>query len=687
MAGDDDRREELRELETQLAHHDRLYYGDADPEASDAAYDRLQRRYDELADELGLPEGDRYSRTLGDDRTEGFRSVRHRVPMLSLEKAYGLDDLRRFGRAVRRNLELGDDDELPLVVEPKIDGMSVSVEYRDGSLHRAVTRGDGVEGDEITAQVLASGAMPAGLARCREGAIEVRGELYLPHDAFAAFNRELEAAGEPPKVNPRNACAGLMKRKDPSDIGRRGIRAFCYHLPWAEEIDLPETQSERLRWLQAEGCPVDPHARVVDGIEAAHRYCEEFALQREDLPYDIDGMVCKLDRVAWYDLLGETAHHPRWGIAFKFPAEQKETVLRDVVWQVGKSSKVTPVAVLEPVFLAGTTVTRASLHNYAEVRRKDVHLGDRVLVEKAGEIIPQVLEVIAGKRRGKAEPVAPPSACPSCGGHLLVEEIHVTCPNPACPAQVRERLRHFASRAAMDIEGMGPAVVDAVVDQLGVRTPEDIYDLRAEDLAALERMGERSAENLVRAIGDSKSRGLARVLTGLSINHLGEKMSEEIAGWFGNAEELLEFAGRYVRGDEDAVRQIAPEKSGERGAIEGLARRTADAIFAELDSDEVRQVLAGLAEHGVDTRHRGARVERREGVAGKTFVLTGALPSLKRGDASAMIKAAGGKVTGSVSKKTDYVVAGEDPGSKYDKAEKLGVAILDEDGLRALLGE
>jgi len=421
--------------------------------------------------------------------------------------------------------------------------------------------------------------------------------------------------------------------------------------------------------------------------EAALQYCEDYQARRGTLNYDIDGMVIKLDDLGMYARLGATGHHPHWGIAYKFPPERKHTKLLDIEVSVGKSGKLTPVAILEPVFVSGTTVSRASLHNFVELERKDVRVGDTVLVEKAGEIIPQVVEVDKSKRKRGAKRFVPPNACPTCGTDAVSEEIFVYCPNPTCPDQIRERLRHFASRGAMDIDGMGEVLVDQVVDKLGVRSPDDLFRLDVEKLAQLDRMGEKSAERVKAGLEEAKTRGLGRVLNGLAIRHVGETMAEDLAAYFKIADGLLDFAARYVAEDEEAIETVAPAKSSERGAVEGLARKSADSIFHELDSPAVRKVFAGLADVGVSLSVRASDVREVVAVAGKTFVLTGTLPTLNRTDATKRVKAAGGKVSGSVSKKTDYVVAGDEPGSKYDKAQSLGVTIIDEAALLALLGD
>jgi DNA ligase (NAD+) len=686
---------ELAALGEQIRYHERAYR-DGAPEVSDAVFDELMERYTTLADSLGVPENERLDAQPGADHTEGFVTVEHRVPMLSLEKLSPArrdskgeamstgDQLRAWYERRRKELELPPEAPLALMVEPKIDGISVSLSYAQGKLVRAVTRGDGRKGDDITRQVKEARAVTPVLEGV-SGELEIRGELYWPRPAFEAYNQKLEEAGEKPIINPRNGCAGLMKRKDPTGLGAVGVRSFMYQVAWSEGARVPSKQSEIIRWLEQAGATVYlSEICTADGVEEALAYCEQYQSKRAGLDYDIDGMVIKIEDLAFYRRLGSTGHHPHWGIAYKFPPEQKPTRLKAIHVNVGKSGKLTPVAELEPVFVAGTVVSRASLHNFVELERKDVRVGDLVRVEKAGEIIPQVVSVDLDARPEGTERYARPSTCPACGTEVLAEEIFVYCPNPACPAQVRERLEHFASRHAMDIDGMGAALIEQLTRDLKVRSPDQLFTLTAEQLEGLERMGKKSAENVARALDRAKSRGLSRVLVGLAIRHVGGTTAEDLARYFGSASALLDFAGRYARGEAEAVQTLTPDKGS--GAIEGLAKKTATSIFAELDSEPVRQVFAGLEKAGVSLEATSARRAAIEGVAGKTFVLTGTLPTLKRGDAAELIKQAGGKVTGSVSKKTDYVVAGEEAGTKLESAKALGVAVLDEPGLLALLG-
>jgi DNA ligase (NAD+) len=688
-------RNELDELAVQIRHHEAAYRA-GKPEIPDAAFDDLADRYAELADRLGLSDAERIDARPGAEHTEGFAEVEHRVPMLSLEKLTPNrrdskgeslpigEQLAQWVERRRKELELAPGAPLPLFVEPKIDGISVSLLYERGRLLRAVTRGDGRKGDDITKQVKRARAVPATLDGAK-GTFEVRGELYWPRARFDAYNAALRAAGEETIANPRNGCAGTIKRKEVEGLEDVGITSFLYQVPWAEGVPLPASQSGILRWLAEMGAPVYlEHVAVLEGAADVLAFCEGFGVKRGGLDFDIDGMVVKIEELKHYARLGATGHHPHWGIAYKFPPERKPTVLRSVDLSVGKTGKITPVANLDPVQLAGTTVVRASLHNFGEVDRKDVRVGDTVMVEKAGDIIPQIVDVDRSRRPEGAQAIVRPTVCPACSTPVVVEEIFVHCPNPACPAQRRERLKHFASRRAMAIDGIGESLIDQLVEKRGIERPDQLFTLDVESLATLERMGKKSAENVVRSLDVARGRGLAKVLHALAIRHVGETMSEDLARYFGTADKLLEFAERYARGEDEAVKRVAPDGGG--GAIEGLARKTADVIFSELASSAVRAVFDGLARAGVKLEAAQAVRAEVEGVAGKSFVITGTLPTLKRDVAADRIKAAGGKVSGSVSKKTDFVVAGEDAGSKLEKAKELEVAVIDEAELLRMLG-
>jgi len=741
MTAFDPSHKQLAQWSAELTRHDELYYRRAQPTVTDAEYDELKDRYERLADELDISADQRHQRTPGDDHSDGFATVRHDQPMLSLEKANTEADyftvegedvvperlpadeefrrrtawgkLERWERSRRKDLGLDTTAPLALTIEPKIDGMSASLVYEGGRLVRAATRGNGIDGDDITAQVRESGAVPVTVAETRR--FEVRGEIYLPRAAFEALNRELVAAGDKSLVNPRNGCAGLMKRKDAEALRGKGARGFMYFVPpGLHAAVLPDSQWDRLVWLKKQGFSVHPGTVRCTGIAAAYAACLTFTEVRGTLDHDIDGMVIKLDDTATYDQLGVTEHHPHWGIAYKFPPERKATRLNAITVQVGKTGKLTPVAELDPVFVAGSTVSRASLHNFAELAAKDIRVGDTVIVQKAGEIIPQVVAVDLSKRPAGATTVPWPKVCPTCGTAAVEERradpsgkenVSHFCPNPSCADQVRERLRHFGSRDAMDIKGLGPAVIDKLVAHLGVTRPDQLFALRIEQLSDLELdadasgtskvFGPKTAANLIEALAGAKQRGLAHVLDGLAINGLGTKLSEDFAERFGNWPAIKAFASGYLAGERGPVLSIRKnlkknekEEAAALGvvAMAGVDETTAETVFRQLMAAPMLAIIDGLAAAGVSLH--GVQIQTRAvtGVAGKMFVLTGTLPTLARGEAEALIKAAGGKTSGSVSKKTDYVVAGEEAGSKLDKAKELGVAIIDEAGLRALLG-
>ncbi len=680
-------RHDLDNFEKLLRKHDELYYIHATPEITDAEYDAFQREYDKIADTLGVPADERYTRKVGDDRTEGFQKFKHRRPMLSLEKMVddregaGTEQLERWIKRTLAGIELDPgDDYLGFVAEYKVDGMSCSFHYTRGILTRAVTRGDGIEGDDITEQVRAAGCVPRALSHKvnHPDELEVRGELYLPKERFAAINEDLERCGEKLFANPRNACAGIMKRKDSSGLELVGIRSEVYNVAFMTDPLVIEgitiygnTQHERLSWLREAGFGVT-QILMHTGATASRlaTLCRSLEHDRERLPFEIDGVVLKLDDCSKYEALGETDHHPRWACAWKFPPEQRLTRLTKIVNQVGKSGKITPVAILNPIELAGTTVTKASLHNFAEIRRKGIMIGDMVLVEKAGEIIPQVVSSHSHCLYPKE--VVTPTHCPACGCETVIEEIFVYCPNPGCQAQAKERLVHFASRAAMDITGLGDSVAALLFDRLGVTVPSDLYRLTIEQVAGLDRMGEKSAANLIQAITDSKGRGMERVLIGLGLRQLGETLAPKLGQVYGRLETLM---SAVTDNDQSGIR-----------SIEGVGDATAELVFKQLASPSVRSIVEGLRRSEVDLTSRQPLVSAVEGVAGKSFVITGTLPTWGREEAARHIKMAGGKVSGSVSKKTNYLVLGKEPGEKLVNAQKLGTTIIDEAQLKQLLG-
>ncbi|MGH7197793.1 MAG: NAD-dependent DNA ligase LigA, partial [Candidatus Omnitrophota bacterium] len=556
------------------------------------------------------------------------------------------------------------------VLEPKIDGVSLSLLYEKGRLARAATRGDGQTGDDVTANVRTIREIPALLKgrRPAPARIEVRGEIFMPRKSFLAINREKEKAGEELFANPRNAAAGSLKRLDPALVARRGLRFIAHSVGLYEGASF-RTQEELHAFYKEAGLPVSPHNRLCEDLKEIFRLCDHWQEEKSTLDYDIDGLVLKVNRLGQQRRLGATNKSPRWVIAYKFPAEKAKTQLKEIGVQVGRTGVLTPVAHLEPVFLAGTTVSRATLHNEDEIRRLDLRIGDWVLVEKSGEIIPQVVEVLKNKRTGHERAFSMPKKCPACGSEVVREEAEVArrCVNGGCAAQLKERLLHFASRKAMDMEGLGDKLVDQLVDKKIVSDVTDLYALKRPDLAALERMGEKSADNLVAQIEAGKKRGLSRLLFALGIRHVGVNAARTLAGHFGSMEKLAAASAEDLENVEDV------------GVVMSAS------ILEFFHNKENRRILEKLERRGVDMKE-----PKRAGVpatlAGKTFVLTGTLKGFTREEAGRMILERGGRVASSVSRKTAAVIVGEEAGSKLEDARRLGVKLLKEDEFKKLLG-
>jgi len=636
------------------------YYVDDAPELSDAEYDALEKELKELEalhPELRTP--DSPTQVVGGRPSETFAAVRHTTPLLSLDNAYGPDELRAW--AARLDRAIGTTPE-GFVVEPKIDGLSISVRYRNGRLERAVTRGDGLVGEDVTANVRTIRSIPQKLAEPVR-ALEVRGEVFMPRGAFQELNRRREADGEPAFANPRNAAAGAVRMKDPRITAERALDAFFYVLQSEEEGPTIRSHREGLERLGALGFPTNPLNRASATLDDVLAAIGAIEAARHELPYEIDGAVVKLDDVALQQEAGATSKFPRWAIAYKFAAEQASTTVRAIGVQVGRTGALTPVAELTPVLLAGTTVSRATLHNEDEVARKDVRAGDTVIIEKAGEIIPQVIRVVVEARPPDAVPFVLPTACPVCGTPVLREEGEVAsrCPSPTCPAKRREALLHFASRTGMDIQGLGEALVDQLLSRGLVRDVADVYALDAGVLAALDRMGKKSAANLVAQIEASKERPLHRVLYALGLRHVGERAARVLASRFGTIEALA-----------DAPLEVLTE-------VHEIGPKTAHSVRAFFEAADHRELVRRLAAAGVGVGGEPpAPAATGTAFSGKTVVLTGTLASMSRDQAKARIEAQGGRVASSVSKKTDFVVAGQEAGGKLDRARELGVAVLDE---------
>ena len=664
MAGSANAAKRIEELREEIRRHDYLYYVLAEPEITDRQYDQLMEELKRL--EATYPElvtSDSPTQRVGGQPLEGFVSVRHAVPMLSIDNTYNEGELREFDDRVRRGLG---GESYEYLVDPKIDGVAVSLRYEAGRLVLGATRGDGTTGDDVTQNIRTIRSIPLRLrGKNLPRVLEVRGEVYWPRRDFERFNAAREAAGEPTFANPRNATAGTLKQLDSRIVAERKLAFIAHGFGQIEPFPRGvETQSDLFNRFTSWGIPVSPHRRVCKDIDAVTRWVREWDAQRHGLDYATDGLVIKVDRLDQRDALGATSKYPRWCIAFKYAAEQAATVLKDVVFQVGKLGTITPVAELEPVELAGTTVKRASLHNFDQVERLGVKIGDTVLVEKAGEIIPQVVGVVEAKRPKHVKPIVPPEKCPECKGLVARDEggVFLRCINPECPAQIKEKLRYFCARNQMDIEGVGPALVEQLVDRGLVREFADLYRLhkRRDELVALERMGAKSADNLLASIEESKHRGLARVIAALNIRHVGTRAAEILADHFGSMDKLAAAS----------VEQLTQvEEVGE------VMARTIHEWFA---SPAGKRTIAHLAAAGVEMKAARRPRAGDQPLTGKTIVVTGTLERFSRKEIQDLIKELGGNATGSVSKNTDFVIAGADPGSKLDKARQLGVEVIDE---------
>ncbi|MGH9002686.1 MAG: NAD-dependent DNA ligase LigA, partial [Acidimicrobiia bacterium] len=666
---------ELRRL---IDHHNQRYYELDDPEVSDAEYDELVRELARIeADHPELATPDSPTRRPGGaapspDSPVTFSPVTHRVPMLSLDNAFDLSDLLAWGKRLERLVP----EPVAFVGEPKLDGLAVSLTYEDGRLIRAATRGDGVTGEDVTANILTIESVPRRLALTGPPRVmEVRGEVFMRLASFEELNRRQGEAGKRLFANPRNAAAGSLRQLDARVTASRNLSLFCYGVGAREGGEPLSTHWEILEWLAGAGLPVNDRAERFTDLEGVHGFATTTLEHRHDLGYDVDGAVVKVDDLDQRRRLGATSKAPRWAIAFKFPPEEKTTGLEHIFVSIGRTGRATPFAQLEPVFVGGSTVARATLHNQDEVARKDIREGDTVVVRKAGDVIPEVVAPVLARRPEHSVPWVFPTVCPVCGGPLvrLEGEADQYCVDLECPAQRVQRLYHFASRGAMDIEGLGEKLATALCEQDLVTDVADIYSLSRDTFLAMERFADKSADNLLSAIEASKSRPLAKLLVGLGVRHVGPTAAVALAADLGHM---------------DAIAAASVE---ELVAVEGIGPIIAESVQRFFAAERNRQVVDKLRAAGVNLEgpKRAARAEGEGGgelpLAGLTFVLTGTLAGMTRDEAQAAIEAAGGKVSGSVSKKTAYVVAGDGPGSKLDKARTLGVPVLDEDGLRALL--
>jgi DNA ligase (NAD+) len=660
------------ELRKEIDAHNYAYYVLDQPTVSDATYDAQMRELTAIETqypELATPESP--TQRVGAAPSDAFRPHTHRIPMLSLGNAFSEEELREFDARVKRHLGLPADSSVEYAAELKIDGLAVSLTYRGRKLAVGATRGDGTTGEDVTPNMKTVRGLPLTLQDgAPTGEAEVRGEVFLSHDEFKRINQEREAAGDAVYANPRNSAAGSLRQLDSKITAKRRLHYFAYALGYVEGRP-PETQWELLERLREWGFRTNPYSRLCPDLEAVLAFCEEWRERRQELNYDMDGVVVKVNSIAQQQELGYVSRSPRWAIAYKYPAEQARTIIRDIRIQVGRTGALTPVAIMEPVVVSGVSVTRATLHNEDEIQRKDIRVGDTVIIQRAGEVIPEVVEVVTDARKGDEEVFVFPKQCPVCGADVERPEGEAVarCVGIACPAQVAARLRHWASRGAMDIEGLGPAQIDQLLEKEYVQDPADLYALTKEQLLTLERLAEKSATNLLNAIEGSKGRSLPRLIFAMGIRHVGETVARLLAEAF------------------RSVDRLAAATLEDLSAVPGIGPQIAESIHRFFQQDETAEFLRKLRECGVLPEGEAVSEVRSGAFAGKSFVFTGTLETLQRADAEAKVRELGGTASGSVSKTTSYVVAGEKAGSKLEKAQKLGVAVLTEQEFLDLVKE
>jgi DNA ligase (NAD+) len=657
--------EKIKALREAIKFHEKKYYVDNDPQISDSEFDLRMKelqRLEEQFPELITPESP--TQRVGEKPVEGFPTVLHKLPMMSIDNCYTVEELREFEQRIRKLLP---GQVIEYVAELKIDGLGISILFQKGKYVQAVTRGDGVQGDDVTANVKTIKSLPLVIPKHQD--IETRGEIFLPFESFQKINRDREEKGEPVFANPRNAAAGSIRLLDPREVTTRKLDVFLYAL----SIDGAEMESqwENLKTIKALGLKTNPHSRLCRSLDEVVDCWNEGTEKRDSLDYECDGVVIKVNSTRQREALGMTAKFPRWAISFKFPARQATTRLNDIIVQVGRTGALTPVAVLEPVKLSGTTISRATLHNEDEIRRKDIRIGDYILLERSGDVIPKIVAPMKERRTGKEKKFRFPARCPVCRAKTFKPEGEAVarCTNPSCPAKLRESILHFASRRAMNIEGLGEALVDQLMEKKLVGAVPDIYSLEYEDLVHLERMGPKSSQNLLQEIEKSKANDFSRLVFALGIRHVGERLAQILAAHFRNIEKLVHASSEELTGVEDV------------GPI------VAESIVFFFRQPENLELLRKFKEAGLNFFSKKAEARKDEPVSGKTFVLTGKLQGYGRDEAKALIEDLGGSVADSVSSKTSYLVVGEDPGSKLDKARKLGVPTLTESEFLKLLGQ
>lgn len=656
--------ERIEKLREEIEYHNYRYYVLNDPVITDQEYDELMRELIELEEkypELKTP--DSPTQRVGGKVSEGFEKVKHSVRMLSLDNTYSEEELRKFDERIKKALEV---DKVDYVVELKIDGFAVALRYKEGKFEMGLTRGDGITGEDITENLKTVRSIPLRLRKKVD--IEVRGEVYMPKDEFERINRERMKEGLPLFANPRNAAAGTMRQLDNSEVARRKLDSFIYSIVYPENYGL-KTQKEILEFLKSAGFKVNPNYMVTERVEDIIDYWNYWIENRKKLEYNIDGLVIKVNSIEYQNLLGETAKSPRWAIAFKFPAEQVRTKIIDVTVQVGRTGVLTPVAELEPVKLAGTTVKRASLHNFDYIKMKDIRIGDTVLIEKAGEIIPQVVKPVVELREGKEKEIKIPESCPVCGGKvgkLKEDEVAIRCLNPHCPAKLKRAIEIFVSRDGMNIEGIGERLIDQLVDNGIVKDIADIYYLTPFDLIPLERMGPKAAANILKAIEESKKAPLHKLITALGIPFIGSKTALVLAHHFKTLDNLSKAT------------------YDELISIEGIGDEIAKSIVEYFSSEKTKEIISKLKKVGVNMSEELEESEDQP-FKGLKFVVTGTLKNYSRSEIQDLIRKKGGIVSESVSRKTDYLILGENPGSKYQKALQFGIKIITEEEFEKML--
>lgn len=658
----------IEKLREEIRYHNYKYYIENNPEISDYEYDQLMRELQKLEKRFpSLVTSDSPTQRVGGAPLKEFPVVEHEIPMLSLDNAYSPEEVKEFEERLQRHLP---GEEFEYVAELKIDGVSISLIYEDGYLIRGSTRGDGRRGDDITLNLRTIPSIPLKIFGKVEGRVEVRGEVYMTRSGFRKVNKEREEKEEPLFANPRNAAAGSLKLLDPRLTAQRPLNNFIYNLTATTSFPMPQTHWECLKVLKNWGFRINPNIKLCKSIKEVIDYWNSWTKRREDLDYDLDGIVIKVNFLSQQSRLGATSKSPRWAIAYKFPATEATTKIKDIIVQVGRTGALTPVAIFDSTPLSGTIVKRATLHNEDEIKRKDIRIGDTVIIEKGGDIIPQVVKVVESKRTGKERKFSMPEKCPVCGAKVvrLEGEAVARCIGLACPAQLKERIAHYAQRSAMDIDGLGDKLIEQLVDKKIVKDIADLYKLDLSILSSLERMGEKSSQNLLSQIKESKTRPLSRLIFALGIRYVGTRGARILSEHFSSIKELSEASSEEL----EAIPEIGPQ--------------TAHSLVLFFQEERNRELLKKLKDYGIQMGEKKVKEKKEKTfLAGKKFIFTGALKHYSREQAKELVENSGGRAVSSVSKKVDYIVVGKDPGSKYEKAKKLGVKILSEEEFEDLI--